>query len=246
MTEASDPPPAPGLRLVVLAGVFVTALVVANIAALKPIEVFGATVDAGNLVFPLSYLLGDVLTEVYGIRTARRVIVLGFACNLLAIGTFALAAAIPIAPGQTSGFDATIGPTGRVFVASLVAYLAGELTNASVLWRLKRATRDRFLWLRAIASTLVGEAIDTTLFVTLFFATQLTFLLGRPVATLDAAGIVASIRTQWLVKCGWEVVALPLTYAVVAYLKRAEGIAGPPPRHPGRRATSRSATADAT
>jgi uncharacterized integral membrane protein (TIGR00697 family) len=200
-------------RFVALAGFFVTALVVSNIIAVKLVEVEGRVFDAGNVLFPLAYLLGDVLTEVYGFRAARRVILLGFACNLLAVGAIQLALRLPPAgfwEENEAAFETILGTTWRIFVASLCAYLVGELANAFVLSRMKVATGGRFLWSRTIGSSLVGQGLDTVLFVTIAFA--------------GTAPLVETIVTTWAIKVAWEAVATPLTYVVANSLKRRDGV----------------------
>jgi queuosine precursor transporter len=201
-------------RFVVVAGVFVTTLIVSNIIAVKLVEVSDRVFDAGNILFPLAYLLGDVLTEVYGFKAARRIILLGFVCNLLAVAAIQIAIALPAAGFWTENqeaYETVLGTTWRIFVASLCAYLVGELTNSLVLSRMKVATRGRFLWSRTIGSTIVGQALDSTIFVTLAFA-------GTGVE------LVETIVTTWAIKVTWEAAATPLTYAIVNHLKRREGI----------------------
>ena len=201
-------------RFVALAGFFVTALVVSNIIAVKLVEAEGRVFDAGNVLFPLAYLLGDVLTEVYGFRAARRVILLGFACNLLAVGAIQIAVRLPAAgfwEENEAAFDTILGTTWRIFVASLCAYLVGELTNSFVLSRLKVATRGRFLWSRTLGSSLVGQGLDSALFVTIAFAGT-------------GADLVDTILTTWVIKVAWEAAATPLTYVVANSLKRADGV----------------------
>ena len=201
-------------RFVILAAFFVTALVVSNIIAVKLVEVSGRVFPAGLVLFPLSYLLGDVLTEVYGIRDARRVIWLGFACNLLALGAIQAAIHLPAADFWTENqgaYEEILGTTWRLFLASLAAYLVGELANAYVLAYLKGATHGRFLWVRTIGSTIVGEGLDSLIFITIAFAGT-------------GASLANPIVTTWLIKVGWETLATPLTYALVGYLKRSEGL----------------------
>ena len=199
-------------RFVVVAGFFVTALVVSNIIAVKLVEMSGRIFPAGLVIFPLSYLLGDVLTEVYGIRSARRVIWLGFACNLLALGAIQAAIHLPaLDPEFQVQFEAVLGTTWRLFLASLAAYIVGELANAYVLAYMKGATRGRWLWTRTIGSTIVGEGLDSLIFVTIAFAGT-------------GAGLANPIVTTWLIKVGWETLATPLTYWIVGYLKRTEGV----------------------
>ena len=199
-------------RFVVVAGFFVTALVVSNIIAVELVEMSGRVFPAGLVIFPLSYLLGDVLTEVYGIRSARRVIWLGFACNLLALGAIQAAIHLPaLDPEFQEQFEAVLGTTWRLFVASLAAYIVGELANAYVLAYMKSATGGRWLWTRTIGSTIVGEGLDSLIFVTIAFAGT-------------GAGLANPIVTTWLIKVGWETLATPITYWIVGYLKRTEGV----------------------
>jgi len=212
-------------RFVVVAAVFVTCLITANIIAVKLIALnvgpwtiggveLPAPVPAAIVIFPLSYIFGDILTEVYGYRQARRVIWLGFLCNLIAVGAFWLAGLIPAADsGVQTAYDAILGSTPRILAASFVAYLVGEFANSFVLAKMKIRTRGRFLWARTIGSTLVGEGLDASVFIAIAFATVLPW----PV-------LVGSIITHWVLKTAYEVVATPFTYAVVGYLKRAEGI----------------------
>lgn len=201
-------------RFVVVAGFFVTALVVSNIIAVKLVEVSGRIFPAGLVIFPLSYVLGDVLTEVYGIRAARRVIWLGFACSLLALGAIQAAIHLPAADfwqENQSAYDEILGTTWRLFLASLAAYIVGELANAYVLAYMKGATGGRWLWTRTIGSTIVGEGLDSLIFVTIAFAGT-------------GAALANPIVTTWLIKVAWEAVATPITYWVVGYLKRTEGV----------------------
>lgn len=199
-------------RFVALAALFVTALVVSNIIAVKLVEMSGRIFPAGLVIFPLSYLLGDVLTEVYGVRAARRVIWLGFACNLVALGAIQAAIHLPaLDPEFQQAYEEVLGTTWRLFLASLAAYLVGELANAYVLAWMKGATGGRWLWTRTIGSTIVGEGLDSLIFVTIAFAGT-------------GAGLANPIVTTWLIKVGWETVATPLTYWVVGYLKRTEGV----------------------
>jgi uncharacterized integral membrane protein (TIGR00697 family) len=200
-------------RFVALAAFFVTALVVSNIIAVKLVEISGRVFPAGLVIFPLAYVLGDVLTEVYGLRAARAVIWLGFACNLLAVGAIQLAIHLPAAGfyEDEPAYERVLGTTWRLFVASLAAYVVGELANAYVLARLKAATRGRFLWTRTIGSTIVGEGLDSAIFVTIAFAGT-------------GASLANPILTTWAIKVGWETLATPFTYAIVNYLKRSERV----------------------
>ncbi len=198
---------------VVIASVFVTCLITANIIAVKIIWVLGFPVPAGIIIFPLSYLFGDILTEVYGYGAARRVIWLGFACNLLAVVAIYLGGIAPAAPfwTQQSAYTSILGFAPRLLLASFIAYLVGEFTNSFVLAKLKIATKGRWLWTRTIGSTLVGEGLDTLIFISIAFG-----------GIFSAQIILVTILTQWFLKVAYEVVATPFTYLVVGFLKQRE------------------------
>jgi queuosine precursor transporter len=211
VTEPAQPI-APSPLFVAVAAFFVTALVVSNVLAVKLVETAGHVFPAGLVLFPLSYLLGDVLTEVYGYRSARAVIWLGFGCNLLAV--LAIQAAIALPPLDEdlgAAYEDVLGQTWRIVAASFAAYLVGEFANAAVLARMKVATRGRWLWSRTIGSTVVGQGLDSAVFVTVAFA-------GTGTRLIDP------IVTTWAIKVAYETAATPLTYAIVGYLKRRENV----------------------
>jgi queuosine precursor transporter len=216
MTEPIRPPRAVSPRLLLVAGLFVATLVTSNVIAVKLTALGPFTVPAAIVIFPLAYLFGDVLTEVWGYATARLVIWTGFAANVVAVCFVAIAVAVPSSPAYADGdaYSSVLGMTPRIVVASLVAYLCGEFLNSFVLAKLKLATRGRMLWTRTIGSTLVGQGVDTVVFISIAFAGVLPFPVLRTV-----------IRDQWILKVLYEVVATPLTYAVVTWLKRREGVA---------------------
>jgi len=205
----------PSSYFVAVTALFVTCLVVSNIIAVKLSMVGGLVLPAGIVIFPLSYLLADVLTEVYGYRAARRVIWLGFFCNLLAVLAIWLGGLLPPAPfwPNQGAYDSILGATPRLLGASFVAYLVGEFANTMVMSRLKVAMQGKHLWLRAIGSTLVGQGLDSAVFITLAFWGQ-----------MPAGILLGAVVTQWLVKSAYEALATPLTYAMVGFLKRREGI----------------------
>jgi uncharacterized integral membrane protein (TIGR00697 family) len=181
--------------------------------AVKLISPFGFLVPAGIIIFPLSYLFGDVLTEVYGYAAARRVIWLGFACNLLAVVAFSLGGLAPAAPfwHEQAAYETILGFTPRLLLASFIAYLVGEFVNSFVLAKLKIATRGRWLWTRTISSTLIGEGLDTLIFISIAFW-----------GIIPSQLLLTTILTQWIFKVLYEVVATPFTYLVVGFLKRRE------------------------
>jgi uncharacterized integral membrane protein (TIGR00697 family) len=213
MQTSARPAPTLSIWFLIVACLFVTCLVISNIVAAKLAFVAGLILPAAVVVFPVSYILGDVLTEVYGYGRARQVIWLGFACNLLAVAVVAVAGALPaVEPGIQEAFQRILGQAPRLLAASFLAYLAGEFVNAYVLARLKVATGGRMLWLRTIGSTLVGQALDSAIFMTIAFA-----------GILHPRQLAAAAVTQWLFKSAYEAAATPLTYAAVGFLKRREG-----------------------
>jgi len=200
---------------VFIVAIFITCLITANIAAVKLVEIFGFVLPAGTIIFPISYIFGDVLTEVYGYRQARRVIWLGFLCNFIVVVALWIGQVIPPASfwdGQKA-YERILGYTPRLLVASFLAYLVGEFANSFVLAKMKIATKGRWLWSRTIGSTVVGEGLDSMVFMTLAF-----------VGTIPIAALLLAIITQWLVKSFYEAAVTPLTYIVVNFLKRKEGL----------------------
>ena len=198
-----------------ITAVFITCLITANIIAVKLIGIFGLVLPAAVIIFPISYIVGDVLTEVYGYRQARRVIWLGFFCNLIAVGAIWVGQVLPAASfwdGQAA-YERILGYTPRLLVASFLAYLVGEFANSFVLAKMKIITRGRWLWTRTIGSTLVGEGLDSLVFITLAF-----------VGTIPLTALASAIVTQWLAKSLYEAAVTPLTYGVVNFLKRQEGL----------------------
>lgn len=211
-------------RYPIFLAVFVTTLVVSNIIAVKVVSIFGLTLPSAVILFPIAYIIGDVLTEVYGYNLARRSIWIGFSCNLLAVTAIWIAGILPADPNwsagafgdpQTAGraYQAILGFAPRLLLASFLAYLAGEFLNAFVLAKLKLATRGRYLWVRTIGSTILGQGVDSALFISLAFF-----------GVLPGRILVSAILAQWSVKTSYEILATPLTYLVVNYLKRTEGV----------------------
>jgi hypothetical protein len=202
-------------RFIACAALFVTCLLTANTIAAKLIVVGGLVLTAGIVIFPVSYVIGDVLTEVWGYGAARRVIWLGFACNALLVAAVWVGGALPAAPfwGGQAAYQEILGHTPRILVASFAAYLVGEFANAFVLAKLKIATAGRWLWLRTIGSTVVGQGLDSAVFVTLAFA-----------GTVPAGALGGIVAGQWVVKVAYEAAATPLTYAAVGWLKSREQI----------------------
>src|SRR5438132_3195907 len=190
-----QPRPTPSPLLIAVAALFVATLVTSNIIAVKVASVGPLTVTGAIVIFPLAYLFGDVLTEVWGYATARAVIWSGFAANVVAVCFVAAAVVLPASPqyGDQAAYARILGQTPRLVLASIVAYLAGEFLNAFVLAKLKVLTRGRFLWTRTIGSTLLGQGVDSIIFITLAFAGVL------PLSLLSTV-----IRDLWLLKVAYE------------------------------------------
>jgi hypothetical protein len=206
-----------------ITAVFVTALIVSNIVAVKQIQLGPFKLTAALLIFSVSYIFGDVLTEVYGYAKARRVIWIGFGCNLLAVAAFVTAGKLPpsstwLLPGfgspqaSQSAYDAVLGYTPLILMASFAAYLVGEFLNSFVLAKMKLWTEGRWLWTRTIGSTLVAQVADTGIFVG-------TLALGGLVAPGD---ILPIILGEWVSKVSYEALATPVTYWIINWLKRVE------------------------
>jgi uncharacterized integral membrane protein (TIGR00697 family) len=221
--------PAPQYRyLDLVTAFFVAVLIISNVASSAKIVdtkllLFGVPLsfDGGTLLFPLSYIFGDILTEVYGFKASRRVIWTGFAALALAALVFFLLKQLPPAPewedyAGSAAYEAILGgmSSGGIVLASLLGYWVGEFSNSVVLSRVKVLMKGRLLWVRTIGSTLVGELLDTLVFV----------------AVASLAGVfhwelfLTLVLSNYLVKCAIEVLMTPLTYLAVRHLKRAEGV----------------------
>lgn len=197
----------------IVVATFCALLLISNIGATKLIEFGPIITDGGAFLFPLTYILGDVLAEVYGLKRARRAIVLGFALSIVASVTFlAVNAAPPAAdwPNQDA-WNAVLGFVPRIVAASLVGYLAGQLLNAWVLVKIKQRTGQRGLWARLVGSTLVGEAADTILFCTIAFG-----------GLVSGSTLLNYIAFGYIYKVAVEVILLPITYRVVALVRARE------------------------
>jgi len=188
-------------------------LLISNIGATKLIQFGPIITDGGALLFPMTYILGDVLSEVYGFRRAKRAILMGFGLSILASFTFWLVQEAPPADAYTNqkAFEAVLGFVPRIVLASVLGYLAGQLLNAYVLVKIKERTREKALWLRLIGSTVVGELADTAVFCTVAFFGVIT-----------GGEFISYVVTGYVYKVLVEVVFLPITYPVIALVKRHE------------------------
>lgn len=203
-----------------IVAVFAASLLISNFAATKLIEFnlgsLGHIVtDGGAILFPVVYILNDVLTEVYGYKYARRAIWTGFIIMLLAVACLTIVRYMPASPDyhDQAAFESVLGFFPRIVFASLCAYLIGEFINAYVLAKLKIKTKGKKMWLRLIGSTLVGEFFDSVTFCLIAFG-----------GIIGAADMMNYILVGWLFKTGYEIVILPVTYRVINYLKKKEGV----------------------
>ena len=200
---------------VVVVAFFVTDLIISNVIAVKTIQFGGVVLQAADLIFPITYILGDILTEVYGYKRARKAIWIGFSCSLFAVMAITLGQYLP-AQGDwhdQAAYDAILGSQWRIVAASFTAYLFGEFMNSYVLAKMKIWTKGKYLWTRTIGSTVVGQAFDTSIFLVLAFW-----------GVMPTEVLISLIGFQWLFKIAYETAATPLTYLVVNTLKRHEGI----------------------
>jgi queuosine precursor transporter len=195
---------------------FVAILLLSNvIGAGKVASLGGWTFGAGILFFPLGYVIGDVLTEVYGYARARRCIWVGFSALLFMAFMSWVVVSLPPADGWEgqSAYESVFGQVPRIVFASIVAFWAGEFVNSFVLAKMKVWTKGKHLWSRTIGSTVVGQGIDSIIFYPLAFW-----------GVWDNAQVVTVMITNWALKVGWEAALTPVTYAVVGWLKRHEGV----------------------
>jgi len=201
--------------LFMLAGIlFATCLLVSNILASKIIMIGPWSAPAGVLIFPLAYIINDVIADVWGYRKARLIIWAGFGVNLLAVLFFSLAIAVPAAPfyEHQDAFASVLGSTPRIVAASLLAYLFGSFLNAYIMSKFKVLTRGKGFSVRAVVSTIAGEGIDSLIFITVAFA-----------GIFPGNVLFGMVFTQALIKTVYEIVVLPLTVIVVKKVKLLEG-----------------------
>lgn len=193
---------------------FVAVLLISNIASTKIVQFGWLTFDGGTLLFPLSYIFADILTEVYGFARSRRVIWLGFFCAFIMSAILYIVGALPPAAdwGNQSAYDAILGQAPRIVLASLIAYLCGEFINSFILAKMKIWTAGKWLWTRTIGSTVVGEFVDSSLFILIAFA-----------GVLPNSLLVTLIVSNYVFKTAVEILFTPVTYAAVGFLKRTEG-----------------------
>ncbi len=193
---------------------FVSVLLISNVASAKIVDLGWFTFDGGTLLFPISYIFGDILTEVYGYKKTRGVIWLGFLSALIMSIVFIVVGKLPPASdwNNQAAYDAILGLTPRIVIASLIAYMCGSFSNSLILAKMKVWTNGKHLWARTIGSTLVGELVDSSLFILIAF-----------LGILPGSLIITLIISNYIFKTLVEVVLTPVTYKVVHFLKKNEG-----------------------
>jgi len=198
-----------------LTSLFVTCLLISNIIANKLMQVGGIVLPSAVILFPVTYILADVFTEVYGFKKTRMVIWIGFAANAFMSLIFLVVIALPYPQffADQAAYATVLGSTPRILAASLAGYLAGEFSNSILLSVLKKVTKGRYLWTRTIGSTIVGEGLDTILFIFIAF-----------VGIVPSPALLQMMLAQYLFKVSYEVIFTPLTYLVVGFIKRREQI----------------------
>jgi uncharacterized integral membrane protein (TIGR00697 family) len=198
-----------------LAALFITALIVSNIASVKLVGFGPLMFDAGTILFPLAYIIGDVITEVYGFRKMRSLIYIGIVMLLVTSLTFWLVGLLPATAewGNQGAYQSILGVVWRIIFASVVAFMVGELVNAYILAKLKIRTKGAKLWQRLIGSSVLGNIVDTTVFTLIAFA-----------GTVSGSAILQIISTVFLIKIATEILVSPITMRVIGYIKRRENL----------------------
>lgn len=200
---------------IILCSVNITCLLISNIITIKTINIFGFIITAADILFPITYILNDVFTEVYGFNKSKFVIWISFFCNLLMVIVFKITILLPIDKTFEIQDELinVLGSTPRILFASFIAFLAGNFSNSIVLSKIKVKTKGKYLALRTIGSTLIGEAIDTLLFIPIVF-----------IGELDVKTIMLLIINIYLLKVAFEAILTPITYKVINFIKKKEEI----------------------
>lgn len=204
---------APNSLYPLFAAIFVALLLISNIGAVKLIELGPIITDGGAVLFPLVYIVGDILSEVYGFKAARRVILTAFAVSILAATTFYLVQLAPPASDweNQEAFESILGFVPRIVLASVIAFLVGQLLNSYVLVKIKERTKEKNLWLRLMGSTALGQFADTLIFCTVAFYGVIT-----------GAEFLNYLIVGYFYKSAIEFLLVPITYRVIAFVKRRE------------------------
>lgn len=196
-----------------IAVIFISCILISNILASKIISIFGVSMTGGVLVFPITYILGDVITEVYGFKNSKKIIIYGFICNLLMVILFAIAMKLPYPEywQNQEAFVAILSNTPRLLLASFIGYLLGGLSNAFIMEYIKNNSKIKYLWFRTILSTIIGEGLDTFVFLVIGFY-----------GTIKTGNLMSMILFQSFAKILYEIIFTPLTYKMISFIKSKE------------------------
>ena len=200
---------------IILCAINITCLLISNIITIKTINVFGLIFTAGDILFPITYILTDVFAEVYGFKKTKLVIWLSFFCNLLMVIIFRITILLPVNETFDMQNDLVniLGSTPRILISSIISFLVGNFANSIVMSKMKVKTKGKYLALRTIGSTLIGEGLDTIIFIPIVF-----------IGALDLKTILFLIIDTYVLKVTLEVILTPITYKVVEFIKNKENI----------------------
>ena len=198
---------------IIIGAINITCLMVANIIAIKTVSIFGFVVTVANLIFPLTYVLNNIFTEVYGLKKAKLIIWLSFSCNLIMVIFFFITIKIPVSDtfSYQKELETVLGFTPRLLAGSFLAYLAGSFVNANVLTKLKEKTKGKYLPFRTITSNIIGSGLDSLIFVPVAFF-----------GIVDLSVLVTMIVSIFLLKIVYEIVLTPVAYYVIKWVKKVE------------------------
>ena len=201
------------LYFLIIGVISIVTLLISNITSVKLFSIGSIVLPTSALLFPITYIIGDIISEVYGYKKARFIIILGFICNAFMVLFFKLSIILPASStwANQNAFELTLGTTPRMFIASLSAFLLGSLSNAYILDLIKKITKGKHLWMRTIGSTIVGELLDTVVFVSIAF-----------IGSIPGNVILTMIICQFLWKVGYEIIATPFTYFAINQYKKLE------------------------
>lgn len=202
-------------HFVIISSISIASILISNITSTKLFNIGNIILPSSALLFPITYIIGDIIAEVYGYKKARLVIILGFICNAFMVVFLALSISLPPADTWTNqeAYELILGTTPRMFIASLSAFLLGSLSNAYIMDIIKKITKGKMLWIRTISSTIVGELFDTLIFVLIGF-----------IGVVNSNAIMTMIICQFLWKVSYEIIATPLTYLAINRYKKLEEI----------------------
>jgi queuosine precursor transporter len=194
-----------------LVALFCVILIISNIASTKMTQFAGLTLDAGTILFPLSYIFGDIFAEVYGWKVSRKVILLGFACIVLNAAILYIVQVLPVAGfwENQGSYEAILGLVPRITLGSIFGYLAGSFSNAWTLLAIRKMTGERWLWMRTVGSTIVGQTFDSTVFCLIAF-----------LGTMGNVDLVYLLLSNIVFKVAIEALFTPVTYRIVKYMKQ--------------------------